>query len=387
MAKAVVLTKGDTTLAIVALDLISVQAPVVSDIRQAVEKETGIAPDCVFIHATHTHTGANVSEIKDKIPGQVAKAVQNAMEHRVEESRVTHGTVRENSIAFIRRYLMKDGTVRTNPGRNNPNIVQPIGAIDPNVHVITFGTAKILLVSYGLHADCVSGTNFSADYPHHMTEAVRESLGKEWNVLYLNACCGNVNHVNVKNPKQRSSNEESRRIGRVLAKAALQAHKNAAPILIDNLGVKTETVQCPIRKVPKEIYDWAKSEMTANPDEAKKRRFNERTPARIIALAEAKEKTRPAEIMVFRLGPVGVAGLPGETFVELGRDIKTHSLLDPTLVIGLTSGSMGYIPHPRGYQEGGYEATFGSARLAPETPVLWCDTAIRLLQELSEASR
>jgi hypothetical protein len=43
---------------------------------------------------------------------------------------------------------------------------------------------------------------------------------------------------------------------------------------------------------------------------------------------------------------------------------------------------MGYVPHPRGYQEGGYEATYSSAYLAPETPILWCDAAIKMLKDL-----
>ena len=30
-------------------------------------------------------------------------------------------------ISFGRRYLMKDGNVRTNPGTNNPDIVKPVG--------------------------------------------------------------------------------------------------------------------------------------------------------------------------------------------------------------------------------------------------------------------
>ena len=92
---------------------------------------------------------------------------------------------------------------------------------------------------------------------------------------------------------------------------------------------------------------------------------------------------RPAEFIVLRLGPVGIVGLPAEVFVEVGRDIKAHSVLDPTLVIGLTGGAMGYLPHPRGYQEGGYEATYASARYDPQTPILWSDTAARLVRELA----
>lgn len=381
-AKALVLTQGDTTLAIVALDLIGVEKPIADDIRGAVSRKTGIPTGRIFLHATHTHTGATVEEIKDHLPGQVTEVVQQALDKRVEESMVTLGTCEEHRIAFIRRYLMKDGTVRTNPGLGNPDIVRPIGQIDPNVYAITFTQSKTLLASFGLHLDCVGGTQYSADYPYHMTEAVKKELGSDWNVIYLNACCGNVNHFNVNNPQQRSGYEGSRSIGQKLAESVLWAHRNGMAIPVDAIGAKAEIVPTPARRIPEDLLKWAQEQMAADPAAASKRKFNEETPGRIIELAKVQDTPRPAEIIAFRIGPIGLVGLPAETFVEVGRDIKTHSLFDPTLVIGLTGGSMGYLPHPRGYDEVGYEGTIASARNARETGFLWSDTAARLLKEL-----
>jgi hypothetical protein len=277
---------------------------------------------------------------------------------------------------------MKDGTVRTNPGRANPNVVRPIGQIDAKVNVLSFHKTKISLVSHGLHCDCVSGTKFSADYPYHLTETVRQELGSDWNVVYLNACCGNINHININDKDQRSSYQESRKIGRTLGRAALLAHKSSAEIKVDRISSRTKQIQCPIRKVPQQVYEWAKKEMQKDPEKASKRNFNELTPRGIIRLAETKEQSRDAEIIVLCIGPVGIVGLPAECFVELSKDIQSHSLMDSTWVIGLTGGSMGYVPHPRGYQEGGYEATYSSAPLSPETPILWCDVAVKMLNDL-----
>lgn len=381
-AKVLAITKNETTLVIAALDLIGVEADVVERIRDAVHDETGVPPQHVFVHATHTHTGATVSEIEERLPGQVASAVRQALDNRVSEAEVTFGKDREQSVAFIRRFLMKDGTVRTNPGRNNPEIVRPVGEIDSDVNVVTFGAAKTMLVSYGLHPDCVGGTKFSADYPHHLTVAIQEKLGADWNVVYLNATCGNVNHINVQDPNQRSDYEGSREIGRKLAEAALAAHESAKPITIDRLAARTETVPSPARGIPAEVYQWAKLRMQTDPEEAAKRRFNERSASRIVELAEMERAPAPAEIMVIGLGPVAITGLPAEVFVEVARDIKVHSQFNATMVIGLTGGSMGYVPHPRGYQEGGYEATYSSARYSPDTPELWRDAALRMLLAL-----
>jgi hypothetical protein len=215
-----------------------------------------------------------------------------------------------------------------------------------------------------------------------LTETIRQELGADWNVVYLNACSGNINHINVNDKSQRSSYEESRKIGKVLAKAALRAYKRSAEINIDRLDSRVKQIHCAIRKVPRELYEWAKVEMRKDSNKASKRNFNEFTPKGIIRLAEIKEQSRVAEIIVLSIGPVGIVGLPAECFVELSRDIQTHSLMDSTWVIGLTGGSMGYVPHPRGYQESGYEATYSSAPLSPETPMLWCDAAISMLNGL-----
>lgn len=375
---------GETTLVVAAFDLIGIDSATVKEIREEIQRQTGIAPEYVFIHGTHTHTGATLAEIKDRLPRQAAEAVKEALNQRIQESTVTLGTGQENTVAFIRRYLMKDGSVRTNPGRTNTEVVRPIGRIDPTVTVITFSSAKTMLVSYGLHLDCIGGEKFSADYPYHLTQAVKESLGEEWNVIYLNACCGNVNHINVNNPAQRSGYEESQRIGRTLAQVALAAHKNARPIAIDRLASRTAIVDSPARPVPQDLLDWARQQMRENAVQASTRQFNEETPAKIVERAEAQNTPIPAEIIAMRIGPVGIVGLPVEAFQEVGADIKARSLLDPTLTIGITGGYMGYLPHPRGYDEGGYEATFGSARFERETSELWSDTAARLIREMAQ---
>src|SRR5262249_14372800 len=151
-------------------------------------------------------------------------------------------------VAHYRRFVMKDGTVRTNPGRNNPDVVRPAGEIDPRLHVLRFGANRILAVIYGLHPDCIGGTQYSADYPHHLAEALRRSLGAEWRVILLNAACGNINHIDVHNPDQKSGPAESRRIGETLAAAVLQALAKEQPLDGSRLVVKRAEVTCRLRQ-------------------------------------------------------------------------------------------------------------------------------------------
>jgi hypothetical protein len=257
-----------------------------------------------------------------------------------------------------------------------------VGEIDPRVHVVRFGDQRILAVIYGMHPDCVSGTKYSADYPHHLTEAMRRSLGKEWRVVYLNACSGNINHVDVNDAKQKSGPEESKRLGEKLAVAALEALKKGTP-LDSTLHAKSTEVICKLRR-PAEA-DIKEAERLLKDNGAKAFGFNELYAPAALVLAKTKDREHKAEIAALHVGAFGLAFLPGEIFVELGREVEELSPFKPTRTINLTNGSLGYIPTKRGYSEGGYEAGYRSARYEPDNGHNWAKAAGELLKGMSIA--
>jgi hypothetical protein len=211
---------------------------------------------------------------------------------------------------------------------------------------------------------------------------VREELGTEWTVLYLNAACGNINHIDVRNPDQKSGYEESRRIGRQLARSVLEARRRGVPTRVTPLEARSRTVDTPLRQVPPDVAERAEREVREGVDP--RRNFNELFAPAAYVLSRTRDRTHPAEVLTLRLGQVGIVGLPAETFVEIAREIRTGSPLQPTLVIGLTGGAMGYMPHREGFAQGGYEAGYRSARYSPETPGLWIAAARDLLRAIAK---
>ncbi len=405
-SKVLYLALGKESAALVACDLIGMGAPLVARIRKAVAAQTKSPPRHVWVHCTHTHTGGLVprgdgftsdaeaiypgfyaGRVDEKWVGQLvertAAAVTRAAGRAAAEKRLSLHEGREATVAHYRRYLMKDGSVRTNPGRNNPAVVRPAGEIDPRLHVLRFETNRILTVIYGLHPDCVSGTRYSADYPHHLTEALRHALGAAWRVIFFNACCGNINHIDIRNAKQRSGPEESRRIGERLALAALESLKKGRPMPTDRLTAQTRTVACRLRRPRPEDVKRAE-QLLRNPKPGQNPLgFNELYAPAALVLARTKDREHRAEIAALRLGSMGLAWMPGEIFVELGREVEQGSGLRPTRTIGLTNGSMGYIPTRRGYVEGGYEAGYRSARYEPDTGHRWAAAAAEMLKAMA----
>jgi neutral ceramidase len=406
-AKVVYLGQDKTSIALVACDLIGMGAPLVRQIRDAVRQSTKTPPH-IWVHCSHTHTGGMLprndgftsdadkiypnfyqGRVDDKWVRQLvertARAIVQAQMRAAAEKQLTLHTGRETTVAHYRRYVMKDGTVRTNPGRNNPNVVRPAGQIDPRLHVLKLASNNVLIVIYGMHPDCVGGTQYSADYPHHLTEVLRHSLGAQWRVLFLNACCGNINHIDVNNAKQRSGPDESRRLSERLALAALEALKKGENLIGHPLRVQSREVVCRLRrpsaadiKAAEELLRQFEKNPKINPFG-----FNELYAPAVIVLARTKDREHRAEIGALRLGSFGLATMPGEIFVELGREVEEGSPFRPTRTIGLTNGAMGYIPTRRAYDEGGYEAGYRSARYEPDTGHRWAQTAMELLKAMS----
>ncbi len=399
-ARAIVLDRGDVQGALVALDLVGLGAEQAMACRQAVAKATGLPAGNVWIHATHTHTGVMVprrftsdaeSIVPDIYVGEVDQAWVSQLPDRVVDAvqaakRASRGSSPQLGqsvaphLAFYRRFKMKDGSVRTNPGRDNPEVVGPAGEVDPTVTVLRFPESKALLVVFGLHPDVIGGTLYSADYPYHLVTRLREQFGQDWGVLFLNAACGNINHIDVSNPSQKKGYEESTRIGRALGDAAIKAVEKAEPLMVEALGFASRVVPSRLRTVPEDVVKEAERLLKEDPSNA--RSFNGLFAPAAVVLGRTKDREQPAEIAAMRLGSMALVGMPGEIFVELARQVQHDSPFDPTRVIGLTNGSLGYIPTKLGYEQGGYESGYRSARFVPGTGERWAETAIGLLNRL-----
>ena len=123
-AKALVIDNGSTRTALVTCDLIAVTQKMVDVAKQRIADRCGILPEHVMVNATHTHTAVAVADLlgvdedadyTDWVPLKIADAVELAL-LRLVPARVGFASVSEDRITFNRRWHMKDGTVRMNPG-------------------------------------------------------------------------------------------------------------------------------------------------------------------------------------------------------------------------------------------------------------------------------
>ncbi|HQS04432.1 MAG TPA: hypothetical protein PLT16_02195, partial [Daejeonella sp.] len=151
--KTLVFEHGGEKVAFITLDVISLPHLLVMKSRQLIFQQTGIAVNNIILNATHAHAGPQMNplfwdvvggsaklksqEYTHKLPELIAASVKSAVS-KIQPVRVSVGSVQENTISFNRRYLMKDGSFRTNPGKLNPDVVRPAGPIDPALSMVYF---------------------------------------------------------------------------------------------------------------------------------------------------------------------------------------------------------------------------------------------------------
>ncbi len=401
-AKALVLESGGTRAALVACDIIGLPRQVVEDARRLIERGSGLAAGNVMISATHCHTGpvllvpgnrhkaeGEMRRIGEKyladLPGMIAESVRLAAA-AVQPVRVSAGRGREESISFNRRFFMKDGSVRFNPGKLNRDIVRPAGPIDPDVPVIFFETPEAnpvaACVNFAMHQDTVGGTEYSADYAYTLSRLLNEAMGGGLVTLFTVGCAGNVNHFDVAWDSPQTSHGEAARLGTVLAAQALKTMRRLERTSGGPLRAKSQVVNLALREVTPADLAWAKTVVPTMGDKPNWSNFMDLVKAFRILDVEARAG-RPvgAEVQVVALGDdIAWVGLPGEAFTELGLAIKTASPFRFTIVAELANDTIGYIPNLKAYDQGAYEVI--SSRVAPGSGEMLVDAAVRMLVEL-----
>ncbi|MCK5380409.1 MAG: hypothetical protein KAJ81_02995 [Candidatus Latescibacteria bacterium] len=380
-ARALVLDDGKRRWALVACDLALFSAEVAQAARALIERESGLPPEAVLIHATHTHTGPVVDgAYAEGLPEHIARSVRIALEG-MREVRIGVGFSEEQGLSFNRRFFMKGGGVTTNPGKLNPDIVEPEGPIDPEVAVVSIeepdGSPVALLVRFGMHLDTISGTAISADYPCFLEQALSEKRGQDLPMMFLKGCSGNTNHFDVHSSDPQRSFGEAERIGRTLVRPVSEAMDRLTYLSDVDLGCARQPVRLPCRISTEKEVAWAR-EIVAQPADATKDFTMDRVAAiRIIQVSEMEKPYIPAEVQILRVGDLAIAGFPTEMFVEWATQLREDSPFRYTLPIDLANGSVGYIPTREAFENGGYEPV--SSVFTPDVGDVLVGAALDLL--------
>lgn len=401
-AKAIVVENEGRKIALVSLDLITTTRDLVVEARKEIERLSHIQSESVMISATHTHTGPVVASatardvalggsnelatrFRAELPARIAEAVRRA-DDRLVPAKIWAARGSESSIAFNRRYHMKDGTVGWNPGKLNPNVLKPAGTIDPEVPFVYCESLDrkpiAIYINYAVHLDNVGGTSFSADMPYTLSRMIAEFKGKDLISVFTAGCCGDVNHINTNWREVQHGHENAVRMGVILAGSVLSAWPELEAIEPARIDARSVTVELATSPIEPGDLDRARAVLAAIESKRKPApSFLETVKAyKVMDVNDRSGKPLEVEVQTIALGEkLAFVSLPGEIFVELGLAVKQDSPFPYTIIAELANGSIGYIPSRRAYPQGNYEVV--SARCAQGSGEVLVDAAVRLLKE------
>ena len=351
--KALVLADAETKLAIVTNDLIGVDDGLVKQMREMIEQSTGIPGRHVLICASHTHFGPEVRRAEDAtvegpndafdlayvsvLKKKMVTAVQLADQH-LQPAHIGTGKGHTDRLSFNRHAIRPDGTAVTSYRLPPPEENLAFGPIDPEVGVVridnTDGQPIATLINFACHPVCGVDRMYaiSADYPGYAMKAVEAQVGGV--CLFTLGCAGNMVPIEREGASRR-------KIGVSLAAEAIETWQWLNPIDTTKLESKQTIIELPLKE------------------------------------AHGSKATREIEVQLLKIGDLGLVGLPGEVFVEIGAAIKKAAKMENLFVVSLANGSPGYIPTRIAYDQGGYESN--SSPFAQGSGETLADAAIALL--------
>ncbi len=412
-ARCLVLDDGATRIAIVLVDSVGIPREVFDEAKRQIHEHAGLAADHVLMAATHTHSATSsgwgnvlapdkeFSEYQRFVARRISDGARRAI-NNLEPARVGWGTADEPRQVTNRRRFLKPGMSMPNPfgGQDQVkgcsvqrDLVKPAGPVDPEIVFLsiqaTDGRPIALLADYSMHyVGEVPSQDISADYFGAFADRIQQLLEADrldppFVGILSNGTSGDVDNTYAQPPGRLPPYARLRHVASDVAQGVFAQCRNLQYHDWAPLGMVERELELAVRKPTAEQLLHAK-EMLADPQRPDKFPHEREYARRIIRQQEAPATIRVI-VQALRIGDLGIASSPFETFAETGLEIKAKSPLKPTCTIELANGSYGYLPTPEQHQLGGYETWLGTNKVEIEASAKLTAALLEMLGELDRA--
>jgi hypothetical protein len=381
--RAVVFDDGKNRVALVGLDALSILRPTVLHVRKAIAEKTGIPEGSILLGASHSHssgpmTGVLAGEFDhasklvqklayeqsiaadpkylDKVQNAIIGAVCQANETRV-AARAGIGKGIERTVAYNRRFKMRDGHAITHPGQGNPDIVEPAGPTDPEVGVIGVWDEKKHLLGCVVNFACHATTNpggISANYIYYLEKVIQGFYGKDAVVVFLNGASGDITQVDNQSPYKNPDGERwAQIVGGKVGAEALKVLLTMEPGMLVPIEGRSKVLSIKRRPPSPERVQACLDMVQKDPARVGQ---TEWTFAKEIVLLDAKIQKEPivdVEVQAVQVGPAVFLTTPAEYFCRYGLEQKAKSGFPFTFPVSLANGRVGYVPTEDAFSDGG----------------------------------
>lgn len=389
MARALVLRQGETTAAILALELIGFSAAFANRVKQQVSRQTQIPISHIQVCATHTHSSPTLCYLRQW------GALSKDYETRVAQQAVVAVVAAVADLGPANCYTGQERVVGGNFNRTakawktdqefTRASTDAERWLDTTLQVLHFVRQRpkrdLLWYHFSAHPVCYTDGLAGPDWPGLV--ATKMAARDELQPAFLQGHCGDVNPGPGK-PWLGEPEQVTEAVYAALHHATNHARLNE----VNALRMVNGEVHLPLNMA---LLKEQLATYEANPAQCTK---GEWVDAGFAAdwFAGAKkwnEKTtvHTSPMAVLRVGSVGLLFHPAELYSFYGLRIRLDSPFPQTLAIGYANDIVGYLTDPNAYVAKEYAAVvvpkiLGLPPFKPEAAQVLTDASVGLLRKL-----
>jgi hypothetical protein len=413
-ARAIVLDDGRERLGIVVVDSCMTPRPFLDEAKKVAVGLTKIRADRMLISATHCHSAPSIMDnmvaadpnyvpyLRSKLAEALAKAEAN-----LEPARVGWATVNAAKFTATRRWILRpdrirddvfgDPTVRAtmHAAADWDNVTGPSGPEDPDLALISFqahdGRPIAVLGNFSMHY-FTGHDGLSSDYYGLFSEGLKARLAKDGSGQHppfvgvmSHGCSGDIWRKDYALPDAERYMPTMEDYTSALLDLAMKAYGTLEHRPASELAMLEKRLTLKYRVPDVHRLKWARDTLEA---------MGERDPENVQE-AYAREqivlhdkKSTEVVVQAIRIGDIGIATTPTETYALTGLKLKLQSPLPKTMVFDLANGADGYIPPPEQHFLGGYNTwPMRGAGLEVQAEPIITEVALELLERVAGRSR
>jgi hypothetical protein len=408
-ARAIVLSDAKTQVAIVVADSCMMSREVLDEAKAMASQKTGIPAEKMLISATHAHSApASMGCLgTDPDPAYVPflkeKLVEAIVAAQAARAPAKIGFAKADAAEFtaLRQWIRRPDKLAEDPfgnmsvranmhaGRVWDDAVGESGPEDPDLSLISIqtkdGKPVAVLGNFSMHY--FGDKDISSDYFGLFSEGLKQRIDPQGKMVGImsHGCSGDIYRVDYKVPEKDRPKPTIDEYTNGLLDIAMKAYATIQYREDSDLAMAEQRMTLKYRVPDKQRLEWAQRIVAEMGDRLAK--TTTEVYAREQVILHERQQTEIV-VQALRIGDIGIATTPNETYAITGLKIKAASPLPNNMVIELANGGDGYIPPPEMHAWGGYNTWAArSAGLEVMAEPKITQAAVSLLEKVSTAPR
>ena len=384
---------GETAALLMSADIRGMQNSIAKRSREMIEKQFGVPAANIIINCTHTHSAPAAGGASDASVRWIANyykqlpiVVEEALRDLDVVENVYTGKSYTENLTFVRRYLMPDGSYKTNPG--SAKVVAHESQADPELQTLRFDrkTKKdVLMINYQTHhCSGIGAKKISADFVAPYREAAEKEL--DCHFVYHQGAGGNVNFLSSIPGERIYPDYITAADGFMIT--TRDALSKEEKINVGKIRTISRDLTVTVQKDPADRVEAARKVMAGGEEKrgilAAQYGFETWRAANSTIIRAEKGETEEMPLTAVTFGDIAFAAAPIEMFDTNGKEVRDGSPFKTTYMCSLANGSMGYIPSIAAFPHGTYEVL--ACAYVPGTGEQISGELVKMLNECKSVS-